>query len=207
VREVLAEHEVAVVLVEVQPEEAALGARRAAPRRGAVLRRRHGGRRPPERGALEDVGDLLALGHAEHELVPVGGGGVPAGPAAALGPEVAHVARAGRRGEVGLDLLEGVAALDAAALVLLEGDGQVGVDGRRARRLKLRAKNCCRWMCCRFCQIMVQHTARTLNTTDAWPNHAMSSSISLWNAQLLTCFQFRVRRLPSAAVVLCIVEI
>ena len=129
VREVVVEHQVAVALVELEPEEAALGARGTAPRHGGVAGRRHGGGRPPDRGAPEGVGDLLALGHAEHELVLVGGGGVPAAAAAGLGPEVAHVARA-RRGQVGLDLVEGLAALDAPALVLLEGHRQVRVDHR-----------------------------------------------------------------------------
>ncbi|WVZ60896.1 hypothetical protein U9M48_010856 [Paspalum notatum var. saurae] len=131
VRQVGVEHQLPVALQEEEPVEAALLLRAGAaapPRRHPAVRarRRLGGRPPPHRGAPELVRHLLAVHHAEHELVGVLG---------ALGPEVAHAAGAGVA-EVGLDLLVGVAAEHAAAVVLGDGHRQVGVHhGRQPARM------------------------------------------------------------------------
>ncbi|GJM96683.1 hypothetical protein PR202_ga13545 [Eleusine coracana subsp. coracana] len=89
VREVGVEDQVPVPVEEEEAVEAAVLLRGGAPPREPVgARRRLGVGGPPHPGALEVVGDLLPVGHAEHQLVGV----VVLAAAAGLGAEVAHAA-------------------------------------------------------------------------------------------------------------------
>ena len=104
-----------VVAVESQQVAALLvGNRDVRNGRGLGL---HDGEAPPEGDAIEVINDFLVLVQGQDELRAV---------LAQLGAEAAGGAAAGT-GEVGLDVGEGGAAVEAVAEVLAEGDVDVGV--------------------------------------------------------------------------------
>ncbi|OAY67704.1 hypothetical protein ACMD2_18675 [Ananas comosus] len=120
VREVGIDHQPAVALVEAQvvvPPLRLLGLKPEAAQFSVSGWVRRGGAGTTRPGALKVVGELLVVAHAEEEAVAV---------LADLGPEVAGALRA-RRGEVGLDGAEGLAALHALAHELRYGEVKIRI--------------------------------------------------------------------------------